>query len=205
MNLNTADHHTNLYKALLLGGVEALGISELAEITGKPIRRGFQDWLSEASDAFGKDTIGQITDLYRSMVSCLGEHGAQGEAVQIGRYSFRYLLQLSDEDLHLADLQRKLLPSHERILTGLRSLAGLVGTALDIPVQVENQERSWVWACSDQNLVQELEQVSYFLVGMIQEFLSWSTSGRFYQVEHPSYLSDDTRGCLLVIHKVPLD
>lgn len=115
------------------------------------------------------------------MISKYGQRGASGLAVRIGETSFRGFIRQLGNDYNMTGLEYRLLSSRQRLRFGFEKLAGFLNDNMDWTFEIGNDQDAWIW-----KILPGRERITCnsiwtsFFSGFLQEYLSWSTGGRFY-------------------------
>jgi predicted hydrocarbon binding protein len=93
--------------------------------------------------------------------------------------------------------------------TGLRQLAIVFNHQFGERVSLEEQATHWLWTAEDcLNCCHGNHSADcscYLMIGILQEFLSWASGGRFYPVVELECAVSDGQRCVFRIDKKPLD
>jgi hypothetical protein len=131
--------------------------------------------------SFGLEEMAAFT---RQLEAAYGVQGGRGLALRIGRASFKYGLQMFGEETGLYSLAFRLLPVQRRLETGLGMLSQIISVDTGDAVRIDSQADFWLWRqSSGGTMLSSLhapEPACYPLVGLLQDFLQWADSGRFY-------------------------
>jgi hypothetical protein len=149
-----------------------------------------------------------LCEFQSAMEASFGVYGGRGVLLRSGRASFRHLLPAFWENLGMTNLKFRLNPTPVRIRLGLRALAKSLSHLYNQEIEVIDEGESWVWRMTACPFCCERETsgpVCDFAVGLLQEFLSWTSSGRFYMVEEFTCLGAGSDACSFRIWKKPLD
>ncbi|HQF61380.1 MAG TPA: 4-vinyl reductase [Anaerolineaceae bacterium] len=137
-----------------------------------------------------------------------GPRGGRGVALRAGRAAFGHLLRQTGDQIGLTDMEYRLLPTPQRIQTGLQKLAALTAASCAQPVEVTDTETTWVWRmslCPECYRRQAAEPVCHFVTGLLQEFMAWANSGRFHHVEEIECRATGGAACVFSIDRQPLE
>lgn len=149
-----------------------------------------------------------LCDFQTAVEASLGVYSGRGVLLRSGRAAFRHLLPAFWQQLGLNNLQYRLNPTPVRIRFGLKALARVIGDLYGEQITVTDEGESWSWRmaacpfCCDR---QTSGPVCDFAVGLLQEYLSWTSSGRFYMVEEVECRGAGGDACAIRIWKKPLD
>lgn len=137
-----------------------------------------------------------------------GLKSGRGILCRSGRASFKHLLPDFWKHLGITNLQYRLLPTPSRIKIGLKALAQVLSKIYGTEIQILDTGDSWNWRMEDCPYCYQRTShgpVCDFAVGLLQEYLSWTTSGRFYMVEEIECAAAGGEACTIRIQKRPLD
>ena len=146
--------------------------------------------------------------LMEALENIYGQRGGCGVALRAGRASYKYLLRQFGGPLGLTSLDYRLQPAPQRLRNGLMLLAGLVGQAGNQKVNLEEADGAWFWRVEHCELCGHRtasEVVCTFFTGLLQEFLSWASGGKFYAVHEIECYACGAKGCVFRIDQKPLD
>jgi len=137
-----------------------------------------------------------------------GPRGGRGVALRAGRAAFGHLLRQTAEQIVLTDMDYRLLPTPQRILTGLQKLAALTAASCAQSVEVVETTSTWLWRmplCPECSHRQSTEPVCHFVVGLLQEYMAWANGGRFHHVEELECRANGGAACVFSIDRQPLE
>jgi predicted hydrocarbon binding protein len=151
------------------------------------------------------------TRLFPFMLEKLyGVRGGRGLAVRIGRSTFQQVLKQYGQNSGLLDQSFRLLPGPRRLHTGLHLLANIFEQQFKQPAEVLDQGTHWIWRA--ENCLNCCSGYStqnpgcYMMVGILQEFMTWASGGRFYPVvEVECGAASRGHTCVFRIEKRPQD
>ncbi|MBN1370972.1 MAG: hypothetical protein JW987_03350 [Anaerolineaceae bacterium] len=184
------------FRAVLLEGAE--------EVLGLDEARG----LFEQAQARVKHEaeLGLHRELYHFHEMLENEYGqpaAQGLAQRMGRAGFRKGLKRWGNETGLLEPSFRLLPLTKRILTGLTRMAEVLGKKTGLAVQVGRTDGQWTMRFG--RGPQSVAPPCHLIVGTLQEFMSWASCGRVYQVRVVECAAYGVEHCLFTIDMKPLD
>jgi predicted hydrocarbon binding protein len=137
-----------------------------------------------------------------------GTAGGFGILQRAGRTSFKIILRRFGAELGLANLDFRLLPLGERVEKGLIKLAQVLTQLWNSPVQIERQPEMWLLTIPSSPFTLQRKSetaICYYVVGLVQEYLSWVSGGKYYAVDETSCSAVGQGACILQISKKPLD
>ena len=112
---------------------------------------------------------------------------AQGMLVKAGRSFMKIAIREYPEDTGLFDPEFRMLPKPLRLFEGLHKLKRFFFEPQGISVNITDGDVAWEFEilsikAFDQQDVDMLDCLSKFTTGMLQEFMMWSTGGKYYPV-----------------------
>ncbi len=192
------NYETNLAGQLLLEGArELLGTDYIQQITRSNPPFTEEHWKLEEAVSF----LGVLEKMY-------GETGGHGLAQRIGRAAFRYGMHEVGDQIGFRTLTFRLLPAPRRVENGLQRLARLVSHACGSTVTVTDAGAAWVWHSSGCSTCQQNACVGsccHLMVGLLQEFASWASGGRYFRVTESQCQANGASACVFQVEKKPLD
>jgi hypothetical protein len=170
------------YKALVLRSGLQVGDDPPTNFSFQELRRAFEHDLDPAS--------------------------VDGIFLRAGRSAYCHFLRQFANETGFGNLEFRLLPTQKRILTGLNTLANILNSECDGAIRVSVENGQWTW--TDTNCVECAQEkrekpVSHFMTGFLQEYLSWISGGRIYQIDEMACRSCGDPACVVVINQIPLD
>ena len=181
-------------------------IEGMQEVVGPEDLHGLVPYNPAATSA--RLSYKDVCQFQEAVEASFGARGGRGVLCRSGRAAFKYFL--PDFWLHLGmtNLQYRLMPTPSRIKLGLRAMAAAMAKMYDQEIEVEDNGSVWIWrmkTCPHCYQRQSRGPVCDFVVGVLQEYLSWTSSGRFYMVEEVECISAGGSACCIHIQKMPLD
>ena len=137
-----------------------------------------------------------------------GPRGGRGIALRAGRSSFKYILRLHGGRLGLTDLNFRLLPAPIRLKTGLAAMASLLSESGWQKITFSEDGGAWFWRVEGCVLCRGRkagEPLCAFLIGLLQEFLSWASGGKVYGVTEVECCATGGKACLFRVDQKPLE
>ena len=127
-----------------------------------------------------ENMAGQLKLLY-------GEESTCGIAIRTGQEFFTGYFRRFGSDTSMNEPDFRMLPKPRRIQKGLEILANLYQHAIpQLEVQIIQDEDHWYWKTADSKnwfVKRGIEPLfQNFTLGVIQEFLSWTSGGKAYPV-----------------------
>lgn len=147
----------------------------------------------------------QFGQLRGAMEKLYGPRGSRGVCLRSGRASFRYLLNNFGNAMGIGDLDYRLLPTPRRIFTGLEAVAAIFREHFQQSVEVKNEAHHWT--CIIHNCLEcnhreySAEPICYYTLGLLQEYFSWASAGKYYNVQEVTCVACDAPVCTFHISK----
>ncbi len=199
----SADHKRTA-QILFDGAQEILGLETIQKVTEKlqagsgiPASRSMTHRSLEHAGLF----LNALEKIY-------GEPGARGLALRIGRASFQYGLKYYEALAEFRTMEFRLQPAPRRLESGLRTLAQIVANESNNRVVVTDEGDHWLWKIERSPRRQTSLPASrecFLLAGLLQEFTTWASGGRFHQIVETECRSAGCPACLFRIGKKPID
>jgi hypothetical protein len=197
---------------LLEGAQELLGADNFQRaVAGLPSQRNVwptqkgKEPLSETAPLIPPEEAGAFLEMLEQIY---GSPCSKGLALRIGRASFRYGLNQLGDRLGLRATEFRLLPAPRRMRIGLDILACAIGEICGCQVYVSDTGSAWMWRIAGGPFSageQGNQPMCYVVVGLLQEFMTWAGSGRFYRISEIETAAFSGSGCIFQIDKKPLD
>lgn len=149
-----------------------------------------------------------LCEFQTAVETAFGPTSGRGILWRSGRACLKRMLPDFWKQLGMTNLQYRLLPTPARIKAGLRALAAVMGEIYGEKIQTADAGDVWTWSLTHCPLCSPREEpgpVCDFSVGLLEEYLSWTTSGRFYVVEETECLGIGGGACCIRIQKKPLN
>jgi len=154
------------------------------------------------------DTGGDFSTFQTSLEELYGTCGGHGVAQRSGKVIFHKLLRAYRDELDLQRMDFRLMPTRTRQRTGLDALARLLAGLTEAQIEREETADAWIWRVKGGSSCFSRctsEPDCYFMVGILQEFLSWAGGGKYYRVTELECQGCGAETCLLRMEKTPLD
>ncbi len=191
---------------ILLEGVREMIGSSTSKPRESTLYEEYIDNKLEESDP-GSDPISEpeLIELLHSAQDVYGNRGCFGIALRIGEASFRYFLRKKGEEYSLTGNSFRLLNSQQRTLFGLNKLAEFANENSNSETTISENEHYWHWNVEFNNKNFVVAQIyKSFTVGMLREFFSWSSGGRYFPMDEKFETNDDNAYFTIAISKQPL-
>ena len=147
-------------------------------------------------------TLTEWEKIIVSTASLFGKRGGQGIILQIGRVFFKNYLRTFGFDLGMMDQNFRMLPKGKRIRQGLDILSREFSVKDGFSYSVIDDSTKWYLKIEYYD--PDLELKSYyesFLIGLLQEFLSWTSGGKYYPIKVAEELTSDPSQSIIWIRK----
>jgi len=179
--INGMSIHENFHKLLRMAAVEATGSTDTPIV--KP---GGLELVSAYSIKHGSSFL-SIHSFVLYWQKQVGLPATQGIMVKAGRSYLKTVIREHPEDTGLFDLDFRMLPKPLRLLEGLRKLNHFFFEPDLIPLTITEEDDSWRLEIQfmEGYIVQDvdmMDSLARFTTGMLQEFMMWSTGGKYYPV-----------------------
>jgi len=197
----------NSLKNRCSGRFSVIVVDALKETIG-PDR--FADLVQRHPSMISDDSLADLSfqDLHRVFEQEFGLKTAGGIFLRAGRSAFGYFVKQFDAETGFEGLEFRLKPTPKRILTGLKALANIFNQECGSAIEVTVEGDSWSWAdsnCSECNQERPQAYACHFTTGLLQEYLSWISGGRIFQLKETAGRANGAAVCLISIHHRPLD
>lgn len=173
MLMNDKLNADTFFEIYMQAAREILGADELA---------GLPAGGDQTSDAAGFHN--RFMSLSDAMGRRYGEVPADGIILRTGRAFMRLLIHRYPQQSGLFENDFRTLPKPERLFTGLGLVNELFWARAGMPAKLENADGFWHW-----NLqatpgldARQMAWLGNLANGMLQEFMMWSTGGKYYPV-----------------------
>jgi hypothetical protein len=170
---------------LFLGGLEEiLGREEVQSLLQTP---DLYPAAPRDVDIFQKPmSKGDLNLILSSVNTRYGALGSKGLFLRVGRVFFKDFYRIHYQELGLLDLNYRMLPKPERIKVGLEKIATVFEKFYPGGALVDENENTYFWKfdCLSGYYGNETNRIAltYFFLGIFQEFLAWVTGGKYF---HP--------------------
>lgn len=154
--------------------------------------RGMEDILG---DAAAENVISHFTvsrdsdfriedciDLQKTLQEVYGEKGSLGLILRMGRVFFKDLFYTFGDEIGLNDPHYRMLPKPERIRRGVECVFQFINKTWDCDLGIREDETHWICEARRREGQKDSKAIHYFLMGLLQEFISWATGGKIYPV-----------------------
>jgi predicted hydrocarbon binding protein len=191
---------------IMLDGVRDIigqpGIKAISHFVTSPPPSGFAQANRE------KISFGEISTIQGFLEAMYGRQGGQGIAQRAGRASSSMIIRKFGPRMGLNNLDFRLLPTQTRIKAALEALAVTVSDLCCEPFQVTEDEEAWIWRVNTCPVCwqrQSEKPACYFLVGLLQEFVSTISGGKIHNVVETECLAAGADSCTFRIDKQAME
>jgi hypothetical protein len=166
----------------------------------------YQRYAEEAAPH--NPAFADLSALHGALEELYGPSGGRGIALRAGRQAFIRLMQKYETSLGWDQVIFRLQPTPLRLRSGLVELANLLSQMTGTQFAVEKENRCWQLQveqcpfCWQRNAG---ETVCHFLVGLVQEYFAWASSGKIYPVSEVDCRAAGGDACIIQIEKSSLD
>ena len=191
---------------IMLDGVRDIigqpGVKAISNLITPPFSAGFTQANRE------KISFGEISTIQNFLETMYGRQGGRGIAQRAGRASSSMIIRKFGQRMGLNALDYRLLPTQTRIKVGLEALASTVSDLCCEPFQATEDEEAWIWqvhTCPVCWQRQSEKPACYFVVGLLQEFVSTISGGKIHNVVETECLSAGAGSCTFRIDKQAME
>lgn len=173
---------------ILRAEVPALALEE----TGAPIQREF--------------TLVEWKSLLGVLQASFGEQGALGIAARSGQEYFNDFYRHHSAETQLISRDFRMLPKPRRMFRGMEILASFHNQVFpNLQIAASKDEVNWYWQIADLgswlNDPFHFAFLQSFIMGFLQEFLSWASGGKFYPITEFKPVDQKIGAMVIQIHK----
>ena len=164
--------------------------------------------LCRCKPAINEGAASNIHPLRAQMDRVYGPTSATGIAICAGRAAFRHLLRQQESELGFNQDSYRFSPRGMKLEKGLRLLAKWMAANFNQQVDLTNEKDHWLVNISDggkNDNVQTAGNLCDFTTGMLQEFMSWAGSGKFFLIKEVACRANGEKACCFRIGKTPIE
>jgi predicted hydrocarbon binding protein len=149
-----------------------------------------------------------LSAIQQALEELYGPRGGRGVALRSGRVFFKYFLRAMGDSMSMTTLDFRLLPTHQRVKSGLTSMASTLSDLCSMRIEVWEDSEAWHWQadqcpwCWKRHMD---ECMCHFNVGMLQEYMTWAGGGKIYHVLETECIARGGPACTIRIEKQPID
>ncbi|MHB0989439.1 MAG: hypothetical protein ACYC3P_12370 [Bellilinea sp.] len=196
------NYSAQMAQIVLEGAREVLNSAEMAAL--------FESARVRLPDTTGPISVAgnDIQRLAAALETRYGALGSRGAALRIGRASFQGVMRVFGSEDGFEAEEHRLLPVRKRARAGLEKLAAIFECACGIHVAVTTEPEAWLWTLADCETCHDPRvetAVSHFMLGLLREYLAWSSGGKVFQVEEIACRADGDPNCVIRVQRLPLD
>ena len=192
-----------------IGLLMAEGIQKVVGKSGyQALDQSVADFLQHHQPASADRPFAELTALQSALEQQFGGSGGRGIALRAGRTAFTSLMHTHENSLGWDQVQFRMQPTPLRLAGGLKALAGLLSLLIGTEIAAEKDEHGWrlkTVHCPFCYHREATESVCHFLLGLVQEYFAWASSGKVYQVREIECCATGGEACVLFIDKEPLN
>jgi len=155
-----------------------------------------------------KISFSELSTIQGVLEAMYGRQGGQGIALRAGRASSSMIYRKFGQRMGLSNLDFRLLPTQTRIKAGLEALAKTVSDLCCEPFLMAEDGEAWIWRVHTCPVCWQRQcegPVCYFIVGLLQEFVSTISGGKIYNIAESECLANGAESCTFRIDKQALE
>jgi predicted hydrocarbon binding protein len=156
----------------------------------------------------GNISFDDLSAIQLALESRYGWLAGQGIALQAGRTTGSQIFRRYGEQMGLQALDYRLLPGPKRVRVGLSTLAGKVSElSCNRFIMTENPD-AWLWQISFCPVCWQRQSETpacYFIVGILEEFLSIISGGKLFTIVETECRAVSGSACIFRIDKQSLE
>ncbi len=136
-----------------------------------------------------------------------GKQAGRGMALQIGRAFFTAVLKVHGPSLGFFEPSFRLFPISKKVLTGLKAIAEFLSKNSDQNIQVEQSQDHLLWVIQSCLCCRERtsgEPACHFVMGFLQESLSWFSGGKTYILKEITCIAMGDLDCGIQVDLTPI-
>jgi len=153
-------------------------------------------------------TCEDIGALRQAINQLYGPRGGRGMALRSGRAAFRYLAREFGDAIGLNSLEFRLIPLKKRLFAGQELLRNFLSERFEQQIELEETADAWRWhihGCMECWGVTSDDLECTFFVGLLQEYFSWVSGGKFYLVSETECIAAGAPACVFRIDRKPVE
>ncbi|MBN1936976.1 MAG: 4-vinyl reductase [Anaerolineae bacterium] len=150
----------------------------------------------------------ELSAIMKALEDMYGPRGGRGLAVRAGRAGFKYALKDFGSLLGMADLAFRLLPLGMKLKIGLNAMADTFNNFTDQRVRVQEELDRFIYIidrCPVCWQRQSQTPCCHAALGLLQETLSWISSGKDFDIQEVSCIAAGDETCTFDINKRPFN
>ncbi len=196
------------YRLFISGLNEIIGRKELSRLMETEANGEMPGGPAEVENAVLYLREKGIHRLQDRMEKKFGKKELHGLLLRSGRASCKFFVRQYGPEMQVTSSEYRLLPTKKRLLKGLKAAAGLCAELFQKEICVVDDGDCWIW----QETQRENEAASdpgcpefFFIIGLLQEYLSWLSGGKSFQVKRAEIGGHVEGVDRLLISKEPLE
>ena len=147
----------------------------------------------------------QLRTEHQQFLEKFGNRGSRGIAYRVGGASFGWFIRLKGDYYNLTDAEYRLKNYTNRCLFGLNQIAEFIKQNCGMEIKIIDQNDHWLVEISSNEILMNTNKLwGDFLTGLIREYLSWTSGGRFFVMNTLTANQDGSMPYRLSINKQPL-
>ena len=191
---------------IMLDGVRDIigqpGVKAISDLSTPPLSPGYTQANKE------KISFGEISTIQSFLETMYGRQGGQGIAQRAGRASSSMIFRKFGQSMGLNNLDFRLLPTQTRIKVGLAALATTVSDLCCEPFLASEDEEAWIWRVHVCPVCWQRHNegpACYFVIGLLQEFVSTISGGKLHNVVETECLAAGAASCTFRVDKQAME
>ena len=147
----------------------------------------------------------QLRKEHQQFLEKFGNRGSRGIAYRVGGASFGWFIRLKGDYYNLTDAEYRLKNYTNRCLFGFNQIAEFIKQNCGMEIKIIDQKDHWLVEISSNEILMNTNKLwGDFLTGLIREYLSWTSGGRFFVMNTLTANQDGSMPYRLSINKQPL-
>jgi hypothetical protein len=169
--------------------IEQIFIGSMQEIMGDDDLQSLLHQAGLGTNGIAKSlNAAGFTEGWQALVDTYGRRGAEGVILRSGQVFFKDFLRKHGFETGLMENEFRSLPKPRRIRRGLGVLADLQEEMIPgTDITISEEDEYWLWQTCQCGWCKKREDnrdaLSKFTIGVIQEFLFWTSGGKCYPVQ----------------------
>jgi predicted hydrocarbon binding protein len=154
------------------------------------------------------NSFNELSTIQSFLEAMYGRQGGQGIALRAGRASTGMIIRKFGPRMGLNNLDFRLLPTPTRIKVGLGALAKTISDMCYEPFLATEDGEAWIWqvhACPVCWQRQNEKPACYFVVGLLQEFVSTISGGKIFNIVETECVAAGAESCTFRIDKQAME
>lgn len=165
---------------------------------------GLNEVLGDAKDPLNSSTSLEVKNRVDASLESQGENWTRGMLIRAGRASLYYWMRDNGEQFGWNSMDFRLLSFRYKLLRGIDDLTTWWSQSGAGSFTIDSNDQKVL--VEYQPGVQAITHLGCcFFMGLIQEYISWLASGKFFPVQEIQCLDRDSQSHVFEISKTPLD